>query len=101
ADLSHVGGYFGDQRPLDEDLQETVRLEDEEALRWVEANDPEGLRRHVADTGNPTRWCSVGCLYATMTALGSGARAERLAYRQAATPEWQNCVTCAAFALTS
>jgi hypothetical protein len=33
-----------------------------------------------------------------MTALGPGARARRLRYHQAVTPEWQNCVTCAAYA---
>ncbi len=98
ADLSHVGGYFGDETALDEGFLGEVRSGDEAALSWVDRNDPEGFRAHMASTGNPTRVCSVGCLYALMTALGSSIRAERLRYHQAVTPELENAVTCAAYA---
>lgn len=98
ADLSHVGGYFGDERPLDEDFQAEVRAVDEAALAHVDANRAEAYREHMAATKNPTRVCSVGCIYALMTALGPAAKAERLRYHQAVTPEAENAVTCAAYA---
>jgi len=99
ADLSHVGGYFGDEEDLDAGLVAAAREADEAGLALVSRNDPEALRRHMASTGNPTRWCSIGCLYATLTALGPTAAPQRLRYHQAITEESQNCVTCAAFAV--
>jgi AmmeMemoRadiSam system protein B len=98
ADLSHVGTFFGDSRSLDESTLNRVRESDLAALRHVDANEPEAYRAHMAATGNPTRVCSVGCIYALMTALGAQARAARLAYHQAVTGEIDNAVTCAAYA---
>jgi AmmeMemoRadiSam system protein B len=98
ADLSHVGGYFGDDRALDGAFLEEVEQADGAALALLERNDPEAFRSHMAATGNPTRVCSVGCIYALMTALSPDARPLRLRYHQAVTPEIENCVTCAAFA---
>ncbi|MFN3649990.1 MAG: AmmeMemoRadiSam system protein B [Armatimonadota bacterium] len=98
ADLSHVGGYFGDDCELSDELLEQVRQVDETALQLVDGNSSEEYRQHMADTGNPTKVCSVGCLYALMTALGPQARAHRLRYHQAVTPELENCVTSAAYA---
>jgi AmmeMemoRadiSam system protein B len=97
ADLSHIGGYFGDERPLDDAWLRELRASDEAALAWVDQNDPEGFRSHMAGTGNPTKICSVGCLYSLMVALGPDARATRLCYHQAVTLEIDNCVTCAAY----
>ncbi len=98
ADLSHVGGYFGDNRSVDAGYMAQVQHSDEAALTYVDANDPEGFRRHMAATRNPTRVCSVGCIYALMTALGQDVEAHRLGYHQAVTPEIENAVTCAAYA---
>ncbi len=98
ADLSHVGGYFGDERELDEAFLAHVRSRDEEALRHVETGDAESFRRWVARADNPTRMCSAGCIYALLTALPN-AEPRLLAYHQAVTQEWRNCVTCAAVAL--
>lgn len=98
ADLSHVGGYFGDERELDEAFLGHVRSRDEEALDCVEGGDGEAFRQCVARDENPTRVCSAGCIYALLTALPD-AKPERLAYHQAVTPEWRNCVTCAAVAM--
>lgn len=97
ADLSHVGGYFGDETALDSEFLKKVRGGDEAALSWVDRNDPEGFRAHMAATGNPTRVCSVGCLYSLMTALGPSVHAKRLRYHQAVTVEIENAVTCAAY----
>ena len=101
ADLSHVGSYFGDDRELDDDWLREVRAGDEAALSWVDRNDPEAFRAHMADTGNPTKICSVGCIYSLMVALVPEARPTRLRYHQAVTREWQNCVTCAAYVFGS
>lgn len=95
ADLSHVGA--GEEQPLDRAVLRAVRAADEAALVFVDRNDPEALREHMAGTRNPTRWCSIGCLYAMMVALGPDARAHRLRYHQAVTQEIENCVTCAAY----
>ncbi|HTE20033.1 MAG TPA: AmmeMemoRadiSam system protein B, partial [Armatimonadota bacterium] len=98
ADLSHVGRYFGDERALDEGFLQTVRETDEAALSPIDRNDANGFRDHMAATGNPTRICSVGCLYALMVALGPEAVPRRIRYHQAVTPEIENGVSCAAFA---
>jgi len=98
ADLSHVGSYFGDTRSLDTAYLESVAAGDDDALRHVDADDAEGFRAHMTATGNPTRVCSVGCIYALMTALGTEARPVRLGYHQAVTAEIDNAVTCAAYA---
>jgi MEMO1 family protein len=98
ADLSHVGGYFGDDREVDDCFMQAVRSVDEAGLAHVDRNEPEAYREHMARTKNPTRVCSVGCLYALMTALGPEAQAHRLHYHQAVTKEIENAVTCAAYA---
>jgi AmmeMemoRadiSam system protein B len=98
ADLSHIGTYFSDRRGLDDAYLQEVSASDEAALLHVDANDPEGLREHFSSTGNPTRVCSVGCIYALLTALGSEARAVRLGYHQAVTREIDNAVSCTAYA---
>jgi MEMO1 family protein len=98
ADLSHVGGYFGDDRELTPAFLAKVRNSDEAVLALIDANGPEALREHMSATGNPTRVCSTGCLYALMTALGREVQVHRLDYHQAVTPEINNAVTCAAYA---
>ncbi len=98
ADLSHVGRYFDDALDLDDGFLSAVCELDEAGLAWIDRNDPEGYREHMSRTENPTRVCSVGCLYALMTALGPEAEPHRLRYHQAVTPELENCVTCAAYA---
>lgn len=98
ADLSHVGGYFGDEAELTDEFVQSIGAADQAGLAHVDRNDPEAYRAHMGRTKNPTRVCSVGCIYTLMTALGPDAKAQRLRYHQAVTPEWQNCVTCAAYA---
>jgi AmmeMemoRadiSam system protein B len=99
ADLSHVGRYFGDDQDLSRAYLSQVREADGAALDYVERNDPESFREHMAATGNPTNICSVGCIYAALVALGGDAEPRKLRYHQAVTPDLENAVTCAAFAL--
>lgn len=98
ADLSHVGRYFGEDRDLSRAYLEAVRKTDLTALGFVERNDPEGFRSHMAGTQNPTNICSVGCIYATLVAVGGTAEPHQLRYHQAVTQEMENAVTCASFA---
>lgn len=72
TDLSHVGPAFGDQRKLlgdEPDAKEfregTVR-HDQEMLKMVVENRPEELVGSMAWQQNPTRWCSIGNLVATL-----------------------------------
>jgi AmmeMemoRadiSam system protein B len=101
ADLSHVGRYFGDELDLDEKLLAVVDEMDQAGLSFIDGNDAEGYGAHMSRTENPPRVCSVGCLYAMMTALGPEARSERLEYRQAVTQEMENCVTSCAYVFRS
>lgn len=72
ADLSHVGPMFGDQQPLAGDAPEAEQARnqtlsrDRELLQHIESNSPDELITAMAWGGNPTRWCSVGNLVATM-----------------------------------
>lgn len=95
ADLSHIGAFFGDQRPLDDLYLASVRASDGEVLAAIESDDPESFRTLVAGNGNATMICSVGCIYAIATALHGVAHPRLRRYHQAFTPEIQNCVTCA------
>lgn len=95
ADFSHVGRFFGDDRVLGDEFLDEVSQWDKAVLRRIEAGDASALRQSVAERENPTRICSVGCIYALMTALPS-ARAAVLGYHQAVERAVQNCVTCAA-----
>jgi AmmeMemoRadiSam system protein B len=72
ADLSHVGPAFGDQIALagdDEAVKserERVTSHDREMLNLVINNQPDDLIASMTWQQNPTRWCSIGNLVATM-----------------------------------
>lgn len=96
ADLSHVGAYFQDYRPLSEDALAKVAAYDRAALAQLAGGRPEDFRAGVTAAANETNICSVGCLYALGVAMGTGAEGRLLKYHQAVTREIENCVTCAA-----
>ncbi|MGQ9651643.1 MAG: AmmeMemoRadiSam system protein B [Phycisphaerae bacterium] len=98
ADLSHVGGQFGDQRDLDAAFLQEVEQKDREALDALINRGCEAFVSVLKSRENDTRVCSAGCIYAMMTAL-HGAQPELLTYHQAANPEAGNGVTCAAIAV--
>jgi MEMO1 family protein len=72
ADLSHMGPAFGDQQPLIGDDQaieaERSRIvqHDVSMLKMVQENKPGELIAAMAWQQNPTRWCSIGNLAATL-----------------------------------
>lgn len=95
ADLSHVGAAFGDDRALDDSFLSEVAAHNRSALAALERGDPEAFLDEHAAIGNPTRVCSVGCLYALATALYP-VRCTLLKYHQAVDQASQTGVTCAA-----
>ncbi len=72
ADLSHCGPAFGDPKPLAGDTPEANELRnkivqnDLQMLEMVVKNKPNDLVAAMAWQQNPTRWCSVGNLVATL-----------------------------------
>jgi len=94
ADLSHVGGRFGDDHELDKGFLGKVEVVDRQALEAVVSSEPSVFLKTLAGHGNSTRICSVGCLYALMTAL-RWAKPEILRYHQAVDGENGMGVTCA------
>lgn len=70
ADLSHVGPAFGDSAPLagekGEEHRNKVFAHDQEMLGLVTRNKASDLVSAMSWQGNPTRWCSIGNIVATM-----------------------------------
>ncbi|GAG01121.1 unnamed protein product, partial [marine sediment metagenome] len=95
ADLSHVGQFFGDQRQLDQAFLQEVAATDRKMLSAVLSGDAEELVEQITKADNPTRVCSVGCIYVLLTALPE-ATGKLLRYHQAVLSEAHNCVTSAA-----
>ncbi len=73
VDLSHVGPQFGDQVNLadiegeeSKAFREKVIQHDREMLQLILDRKPEELVASMAWMQNPTRWCSLGAIVATM-----------------------------------
>lgn len=99
ADLSHIGANFGDERELNGAFLGEVAARDHAALATLTEGRPEAfLDAHAVD-GNPTRVCSVGCIYALATALHP-ATCTILGYHQAVDQPSQTGVTCVAAVYT-
>lgn len=97
ADLSHVGRRFGDQCDLDEPFLRQIEQADRSALDAVVHGRRDEFVEILRRSENSTRICSVGSIYALMTALPD-AHPELLSYHQAVAPDSQTCVTCSAMA---
>lgn len=74
ADLSHIGKAFGDQQSFigDDDASKQVRdrvlQHDRAMIDLIQKGKPDELITSMSWQQNPTRWCSVGNLVATMRA---------------------------------
>jgi len=72
ADLSHSGQAFGDRQPLVGDSEEASTARDQifnhdrQMLQLIVENKAQEFLAGMAWQQNPTRWCSIGNLYATM-----------------------------------
>lgn len=101
ADLSHVGPMFGDKQSLageageGEQFRNRVASGDRELLAMLEQNKPDDLVGAMAWQGNPTRWCSVGNLVATLR-ITQAEEVTVLSYAGAMDPQGMGLVTHAA-----
>jgi len=72
ADLSHTGPAFGDKQPLAGESPEAtearnkVLQHDHEMVQLILQNKPAELVASMAWQQNPTRWCSIGNIVATL-----------------------------------
>lgn len=98
ADLSHVGPQFGEPKPVDDARRVEVERHDREHLGKFIANDAAGFLESMEWCKNPTRWCSVGNMAATMR-LAKADEVELVDYRQAVDERGMALVSCAAVAL--
>lgn len=77
ADLSHVGFSFGDRVSIVGDSEESVAFRnrvlqhDREMIELIRGGKAEELVASMAWQQNPTRWCSVGNIVATMKIVGA------------------------------
>ncbi|MDA0802690.1 MAG: AmmeMemoRadiSam system protein B [Planctomycetota bacterium] len=97
ADLSHVGVPFGDQAGVDEERAGQVEAHDRAMLSTFCDQAPDEFLAEMAENRNPTRWCSVGTMWAARAAMGC--RAELLQYRASIDEQRTTLVSSAAVAL--
>lgn len=104
ADLSHVGPAFGDQQVLAGDTEEAQQFrnrvvqQDQEALKTFAEKRIEDMIGSMSWTQNPTRWCSVGNMTATVRVV-EPERIELLNYAASMDPQGTAFVSSAAMAM--
>lgn len=98
ADLSHVGQKFGETESTDAAFLEGVERSDRGHLSRLIESGGEAFVSGVSATGNETRICSVGALYAIRAAL-EDRPCRLLRYHQAVDFANETHVTCAAAVL--
>lgn len=99
ADFSHVGTHFGEPERATPELLARVEEWDQMLLELLTAGRAEDFVQRVADAQNPTRICSVGCVYALARAL-RGCDVQILRYHQARNAALDMHVTCCAGVVT-
>lgn len=98
ADLSHAGPAFGDQSRAVGDEPEAVQIRervlghDREMIDLLRTGRAEELVAAMAWQQNPTRWCSIGNLLATMRVV-DGVKVEMLNYTAAVDPQGMTMVS--------
>lgn len=104
ADLSHAGPAFGDQQSMageDEQAQQArsqVAQHDQEMLKMIAENRIDDLIGSLAWQQNPTRWCSIGNLAATMRTV-EPAQIDVLNYSATMDPKGTAFVSSASIAM--
>lgn len=98
ADMSHVGPQFGEPRPVDQQRRTDVERLDRDLMGAYLTANPKRFLERVQELRNPTRWCSVGNMYATMRLVEPRA-VELIDYRQACDERGMALVSSAAMAL--
>lgn len=98
ADMSHVGPQFGEPRPVDANRKVDVERHDRDLMGVYLSGDAEAFLNRARETRNPTRWCSLGNMYATLR-LARPHAVELIDYRQACDEQGTCLVSSAAMAL--
>ncbi|MHC5024399.1 MAG: AmmeMemoRadiSam system protein B [Planctomycetota bacterium] len=98
SDLSHVGPQFGEPRPVDDQRRFDVERHDREMMAKFISSDADEFLAAFQWNKNPTRWCSIGSMWATL-ALAQPETVELIDYRQAYDEKGMVMVTSAAMAL--
>jgi hypothetical protein len=100
ADMSHIGPQFGEPRPVDQQRRTDVERVDRDLMGAFLSGDPQQFLERARQLRNPTRWCSIGSLYATLS-LARPERVELIDYRQACDERNSALVSSAAMAMLS
>ena len=98
CDLSHVGPQFGEPRAVDDQRKVEVERHDRDMMAKFIAGDVEEFLAAMRWSSNPTRWCSVGAMAATLRLL-KPQQIELLDYRQACDDKGFGLVSSAAMAV--
>lgn len=104
ADLSHAGPAFGDQTPLAgegpeaEEARNKVLTHDREMLDLVRDGKADELVATMAWQQNPTRWCSIGNITASLKTVDAK-EVEIFNYAGAMDEQGMTLVTCMAGAV--
>lgn len=98
SDLSHVGPQFGEPRPVDDRRRTDVEQHDRDMMSKFIAGDPDEFLSAMQWCKNPTRWCSVGNMTATLK-LARPKTVELIDYRQAYDDRGVVLVSSAAMAM--
>jgi AmmeMemoRadiSam system protein B len=105
ADLSHCGPAFGDRQALAGEAPEVVTARnrilqhDQEMLKLFADNKPSELVASMSWQQNPTRWCSIGNLVATLMAVQPD-EVKLLNYGGSMDQQGTTFVSCASAVLT-
>jgi AmmeMemoRadiSam system protein B len=97
ADLSHAGPAFGEPTPVDAKRRKDVEALDRSLMRAYIA-DASGFVAQMRELKNPTRWTSVGALYAAAR-LARPKSIELVDYRQAVDEQGNGLVSGASMAM--
>jgi AmmeMemoRadiSam system protein B len=93
-DLCHVGPEFGDDVPVDVQVQDVVRRFDREMLKHAAAGNPAGWFKTAASVSNRWRVCGLAATYTMLHAIGP-AQGRLLRYEQAVDDRRTCCVSFA------
>lgn len=105
ADLSHCGPAFGDQqRTAGEDeeakaFRDKVAQHDHEMIAFIREKKGEDLIGAMAWQQNPTRWCSIGNLVATLR-IADPEAVEIISYMASLDPQGASLVSSVAAAMS-
>ncbi len=94
ADLAHLGPFFGDPNPVDQQLLQELEVRERSRLAHLERGESGEFFRSVEAAGNPDRVC--GSVPMLLTASLAEGPAELLQYGQAPAPDGSQIVSYAA-----